>query len=116
MNGLIKVVDSGGADAAAGESSKALAYYRPSREAIVALLKAKTDHLADPATFNKFDHLVRGLGRDGLSEPGADEKVVSGELHAFPTNRLAARSKAAAEHIAQYITPDLLKDLLSCYE
>lgn len=86
-------------------SSKVISYYRPCRDAILSVLKAKTDNLSDTKNFDRFEHLVRGLGRDGLLEAGVDEAIVA-----------AARSKAAAEHIAQYITPELLATLLSSYE
>lgn len=66
-----------------GETSKAKdrAYYRPSRDAILRLLKLKVDNLAHSKELGKFDHLVRGLGRDGLLTAGSDEKLVTGKLH-----------------------------------
>lgn len=37
--------------------------------------------MAHSKEFGKFDHLVRGLGRDGLLTAGSDEKLVTGKLH-----------------------------------
>lgn len=54
-------------------------YYRPSRDAILAVLQRKVAHVA--AHFQEFDHLVRALGRDGLLGADADAKLVEGELH-----------------------------------
>lgn len=53
-------------------------YYRPSREAIIAVLKRKVAHVA--AHFDHFDHLVRALGRDGLLGADADKELVESEL------------------------------------
>ncbi len=60
------------------EKPKPTAYYRPSTEAILAILRSKVDKFAEADTFAKFDHLVRGLGRDGLLEAGADPALVQG--------------------------------------
>jgi ribonuclease H2 subunit B len=60
------------------EKPKPTAYYRPSREAILAILRGKVDRLAEEGNFAKFDHLVRGLGREGLLEAGADPALVQG--------------------------------------
>jgi ribonuclease H2 subunit B len=46
---------------------------------MVQLLRMKVDVLADPAEFEKFDHLVRGLGRDGLLTPGSDVELIRRE-------------------------------------
>ncbi|GMK58325.1 hypothetical protein CspeluHIS016_0503570 [Cutaneotrichosporon spelunceum] len=81
------------------------AYYRPSRAAMLAIVRAKVDSLAAADTFDKFDHLVRGLGRDGLLEPSADPALVH-----------AARVSAAIEHVAQYLPPPLLASLTASYD
>lgn len=54
-------------------------YYRPSREAILKILRRKVTHVA--SHFEEFDHLVRSLGRDGLLGSDADQKLVDGEYH-----------------------------------
>lgn len=46
-------------------------YYRPSRELLISHLKRKVEHFAAPEQYEKFDHLVRGLSRDGLFESGS---------------------------------------------
>ncbi|CAK9779475.1 hypothetical protein CC85DRAFT_288554 [Cutaneotrichosporon oleaginosum] len=98
--------DSGeGVDEAEGSRPRSTAYYRSSREVILELLRRKVDRLADEANFSKFDHLVRGLGRDGLLETGADPVLVQ-----------AARNTAAIEHIAQYLPPLLLPMLIASYD
>ena len=53
-------------------------YYRPSREAILAVLRRKVAHVA--SHFEEFDHLVRSLGRDGLLGSDADKTLVEGML------------------------------------
>lgn len=53
-------------------------YYRPSREAILNVLRRKVTHVA--SHFEEFDHLVRSLGRDGLLGADADAKLVEGKL------------------------------------
>jgi ribonuclease H2 subunit B len=52
-------------------------YYRPSTQVIINHLKRKVDHFAAPETYEKFDHLVRGLGRDGLLETSANPELVA---------------------------------------
>ncbi|BEJ16780.1 hypothetical protein CspHIS471_0601810 [Cutaneotrichosporon sp. HIS471] len=89
----------------AQDKPKPVAYYRPSREAMLSIVKAKVDRLAAADNFNKFDHLVRGLGRDGLLETSADPTLVQ-----------AARTCAAIEHVAQYLPPSLLASLSSSYD
>lgn len=53
-------------------------YYRPSRDAILSVLRRKVAHIA--AHFQEFDHLVRALGRDGLVGADVDAALVEGEL------------------------------------
>lgn len=69
----------------AGDSEKSKeegqVYYRPSREAILKVLRRKVAHVA--SHFEEFDHLVRSLGRDGLLGADADPKLVEGELRCF---------------------------------
>jgi ribonuclease H2 subunit B len=55
-------------------------YYRPSKEIIINHLKRKVEHFAAPEIYEKFDHLVRGLGRDGLLESSANTELVAREL------------------------------------
>ncbi|KAL1408621.1 hypothetical protein Q8F55_005434 [Vanrija albida] len=88
-----------------GEKAKGQTYYRPSTDAIVRVLRRKVDLLASPEQFNKFDHLVRGLGRDGLLGAGVEEELVQ-----------AARNRAAIEHVAQFLPPTLLPTLVATYE
>jgi ribonuclease H2 subunit B len=52
-------------------------YYRPSRAIIINHLMRKIEHFAAPEQYEKFDHLVRGLGRDGLLETSANSELVS---------------------------------------
>ena len=58
-------------------SLKGETYYRPSTQIIINHLKRKVDHFAAPETYEKFDHLVRGLGRDGLLESSANAELVA---------------------------------------
>ncbi|WOO82953.1 uncharacterized protein LOC62_04G006433 [Vanrija pseudolonga] len=89
-----------------GESkTKGQTYYRPSIDAIVRVLRRKVDLLASPEQFGKFDHLLRGLGRDGLLVAGVDEGLVQ-----------AARNRAAIEHVAQYLPSTLLPSLTATYD
>lgn len=81
-----------------GEGSSPTAYYRPSREAILTILKAKVDRLAAAETFGKFDHLVRALGREGLLDAGADPALVQGQPYmlaeAEPSRAHVSRDRA----------------------
>lgn len=52
-------------------------FYRPSQDLIIQHLKRKAGFFAGPEEFEKFDHLVRGLGRDGLLEKDIDEELLS---------------------------------------
>lgn len=51
-------------------------YYRPSTGIIINHLKRKIEHFAQPEQYEKFDHLVRGLGRDGLLESSANQDML----------------------------------------
>jgi hypothetical protein len=55
-------------------------YYRPSIPIIINHLKRKVEHFAAPEQHEKYDHLVRGLGRDGLLESSANQELVTCEL------------------------------------
>lgn len=98
------------------EKPKPTAYYRPSRDAILRLLKAKVDTLSAQKNFNKFDHLMRSLGREGLLEPTADPALVRGKMRRSCHLTAAARCQAAIDQIAQYLPPTLLPQLIGCYE
>lgn len=52
-------------------------YYRPSIPIIINHLKRKVEHFAAPEQYEKYDHLVRGLGRDGLLESSANQELVT---------------------------------------
>ncbi|WVR07781.1 hypothetical protein IAU60_004824 [Kwoniella sp. DSM 27419] len=79
-------------------------YYRPSVPCALKLLRLKVDHFAREDEFEKFDHLVRSLGRDGLLEGEAQ-----GEL------RRLARLKAACEHLSQWLPPTITSQLSASY-
>jgi len=55
-------------------------YYRPSIPIIINHLKRKVEHFAAPEQYEKYDHLVRGLGRDGLLESSASQELVTREI------------------------------------
>jgi hypothetical protein len=55
-------------------------YYRPAIPIIINHLKRKVQHFAAPEQYEKYDHLVRGLGRDGLLESSANQELVTREL------------------------------------
>jgi len=78
------------------------------------------DHFAAPETYEKFDHLVRGLGRDGLLETSANAELVARmfPFQAFATlaNYVVARLKGSIEHLAQYLSPTILTALNAQYE
>ena len=59
-------------------------YYRPSIQIIINHLKRKIEHFAAPEQYEKFDHLVRGLGRDGLLESSASPELVTCALPSIP--------------------------------
>ncbi|WVQ84931.1 hypothetical protein IAT38_007094 [Cryptococcus sp. DSM 104549] len=80
-------------------------YYRPSRSLILSHLTRKVEAFAQPEEFEKFDHLVRMLGRDGLLEKGADQELLK-----------LARLKAACDHLAQWLPPATLIKLNESYK
>ncbi|KAK8853116.1 hypothetical protein IAR55_003817 [Kwoniella newhampshirensis] len=80
-------------------------YFRPSLPLIIKHLRKKVDFLAREEEFEKFDHLVRGLGRDGLLDTEADRGLI----------RLA-RLKAGCEHFAQWLPPPVLSTLVESYD
>ncbi|ORX40686.1 ribonuclease H2, subunit B [Kockovaella imperatae] len=89
-----------------GESSSkpaSIAYYRPSMDAIVHLLRIKVDHFAAPPQWGSFDHLVRSLARDGLADESHSELAKE------------ARLKSSIEHIAQYLPAGVLSALQSSF-
>ena len=59
---------------------KGTAYYRPSLEAVLRLVKAKVDMFATPENWECFDHNVRSLNRDGLLAEGVDPALVQGSF------------------------------------
>jgi ribonuclease H2 subunit B len=88
---------------------------------IIKLLRIKVDYFAVEERWNCFDHLVRGLGRDGLSGSAVSLELLQGTLGVPAGVRVmltipAARSKASVEHLAQWLPPSLTADLLSTYE
>ncbi|WWD19530.1 hypothetical protein CI109_103991 [Kwoniella shandongensis] len=87
------------------QSSSKQRYYRPSLPLIINHLKKKVEYFAREEEFEKFDHLVRGLGRDGLLDAEADKELL----------RLA-RLKAGCEHLAQWLPPAVLPKLVESYD
>ncbi|AAW45309.1 hypothetical protein CNBH3810 [Cryptococcus deneoformans B-3501A] len=80
-------------------------FYRPSQDLIIQHLKRKAGFFAGPEEFEKFDHLVRGLGRDGLLEKDIDEELLS-----------SARLRAACDHLAQWLPGPVLSKLVKSYD
>lgn len=58
-------------------------YYRPSLERVVALLQTKVDYFSAVERFEQFDHLVRGLSRDGLLSSDGASELTEGELREY---------------------------------
>ncbi|WWD03580.1 hypothetical protein V865_001634 [Kwoniella europaea PYCC6329] len=79
-------------------------YYKPSIPIVINHLKKKIEHFSQPEQFEKFDHLVRGLGRDGLM---GDE---------FQELRALARTQAAIEHLNQYLPNTITQQLSESYD
>ncbi|WWC91594.1 uncharacterized protein L201_006540 [Kwoniella dendrophila CBS 6074] len=79
-------------------------YYRPSIQIIINHLKRKAEHLSQPEQFEKFDHLVRGLGRDGLL----------GEE--YEDLRKLARIQASYEHLSQWLPPQISTQLIQSHD
>ena len=78
---LIEVIDnappSPPAESDAGPSrASGTAYYRPSMDRLMAMLRKKAAFVAREEQFEMFDHLVRGLGRDGLLASGTELELV----------------------------------------
>ncbi|KGB76950.1 hypothetical protein CNBG_2788 [Cryptococcus deuterogattii R265] len=80
-------------------------YYRPSHDLIVQHLKCKAQFFATPEEFEKFDHLVRGLGKDGLLEKDINEELLN-----------SARLRAACDHLAQWLPAPVLSNLVKSYD
>ncbi|WVR00287.1 hypothetical protein IAU59_007430 [Kwoniella sp. CBS 9459] len=81
-------------------------YYKPSIQLAIKHLQRKVDHFAQVSEFEKFDHLVRSLGRDGLLGQGAS----GDEL------RRLARIRAACDHMQQWLDPEVTKRLIGTYD
>ncbi|WVQ73094.1 hypothetical protein IAR50_002657 [Cryptococcus sp. DSM 104548] len=80
-------------------------YYRPSVELVVKHLKSKVEFFAKPEEFEKFDHLIRALGRDGLLGKSADGPLLT-----------MARKKAAIEHLSQWLSQPIVTKLIDSYD
>ncbi|WRT70336.1 uncharacterized protein IL334_007334 [Kwoniella shivajii] len=80
-------------------------YYRPSVAIVLNHLKKKVDHLSSPEQYEKFDHLVRGLGKDGLLDGEGDMDVL----------RNLAKRKAVCEHLSQWLPPSVTAQLAESY-
>ena len=97
-------------------------YYRPSLPRITDLLRKKITHFSQPQIFGRFDHLVRGLTRDGLSGQGDELVDRMSCLHAnvyrmsAETKMVEARVKASIEHVSQWLSPRISAALLESYE
>jgi ribonuclease H2 subunit B len=95
-------------------------YYRPSTQIIINHLKRKVDHFAAPDQYEKFDHLVRGLGRDGLLETSANtelvERMFPSSVSTILIDDVVARLKGSIEHLAQYLPSTILAALNEQYE
>ncbi|WWC64461.1 uncharacterized protein I303_107071 [Kwoniella dejecticola CBS 10117] len=73
--------------------SKDQKYYRPSIPMLLNHLKRKVEYFSQPQEFEKFDHLVRGLSKDGLL---GDE---------YEELRKLSRMQASCEHLSQWLPP-----------
>jgi len=65
--------------------SAGIAYYRPSLDAILRLLKLKIEWFANEERWGAFDHNIRQLGREGLLAKGVDEDLIKSEFSAICT-------------------------------
>ncbi|WVF73110.1 hypothetical protein IAT40_007929 [Kwoniella sp. CBS 6097] len=96
----------GGQRSGSDARSRVQRYYKPSPELVVKHLKRKIEHFAQVSEFEKFDHLVRSLGRDGLLGDGADIDEL----------RRLARIRAACDHMQQWLDPEIAKLLAKTYD
>ncbi|WWC71895.1 uncharacterized protein I206_105854 [Kwoniella pini CBS 10737] len=79
-------------------------YYRPSIPMILNHLKKKVEHFAQPEEFEKFDHLVRGLSKDGLLGDDYEEL------------RNLSRIQASIDHLSQWLPREITQQLLNSYD
>ncbi|TYJ58445.1 hypothetical protein B9479_000651 [Cryptococcus floricola] len=86
-------------------TAKGEKYYRPSIELVVKHLKSKVEFFAKPEEFEKFDHLIRAFGRDGMLGRSADDPLLT-----------MARKKAAIEHLSQWLSQPIVTKLIDSYD
>ncbi|KAK4683816.1 ribonuclease H2 subunit B, partial [Tremellales sp. Uapishka_1] len=80
-------------------------YYRPSMENILKLLRSKVEYFSQNENVDRFDHLQRALGRDGLLGTDVNEELVR-----------SARIKASIEHFAQWLPASAVSSLNAFYD
>ncbi|WVW86043.1 hypothetical protein I302_108081 [Kwoniella bestiolae CBS 10118] len=99
-----KVIPTIPTSSSSSTSSTKQVYYRPSTQIAINHLKKKIEHFSRPEQFEKFDHLVRGLGRDGLLGDEHEEL------------RRLARTQAAIEHLSQWLSREISAQLTESYD
>lgn len=67
-------------------------YYRPSLAMAIRHLQRKVEYFAAEDQFYHFDHLVRGLGRDGLLDAGPGIQLAQGSCATDHSSSLTYRS------------------------